>query len=667
MVWSANIRKYGFFTGALFMTVMAGCGEPHSNAKQQTRQPLAQYPEYPVQSSDKSFALTLSQKDKIAYTTGTLLILKPELKAEDLAVMLTLSKDVRTERKKAKAHWLVNQGKDKELENSIKQLDQEWKRKYREALTRGVTGGDLTARLTAAQNWFDDEVLSRTPDETRRTEVKATFEAYCEAKIWQLAAQPPFAKLRYNQRPSPLVLCEDYYARQGFFNPQSEDCAASPGAAGKSYVSCLWREGVMKTALFGKHFAAKAAQFEELLAGDRIDDFTRLLSEAKTNQTSTPVLAGRIYFSSFYVNIMSLSEFKNPEKCGKAPLQLYGMKFPELCTLFKRAAVPAGIDIKTDLTPEQLINLVETGKETVDGKAYEFALPEVPGVPSLDASGGLATYGNLLQFFAGRETKGQQSESDAIFHVVAADSLAADAAVPSAIDKVVQAPHHPGMTDEQKSSFKGPFGAIYASPSAEDEAMLDKIKSEQERLKKEKGDNLAEHYRLVANAEELTRQAALTANRPSFAFAFLSTVVEVARNGSTYAMEVKFDNKSVKGCFDVSSSLTLAMDQCLDKPQTQLAADLFFHNPQTGEFRFAFKLDHAAELGIREPTAAARKNDYFNDIPLHELAGTTMELRLFPNNLDGVLNLMTGNLWIKRDGWREGDPYDYEGVVSLFD
>ncbi len=103
----------------------------------------------------------------------------------------------------------------------------------------------FTSRLNElqAQGLVDQGDISR---------AETLWPAYCEAKLWELAANPQLGRDQL-ARPTPLRLCEPYYESRAYFADQ-ELCGPSADAHGKNYFMCIWREGVLKSALFAENY-----------------------------------------------------------------------------------------------------------------------------------------------------------------------------------------------------------------------------------------------------------------------------------------------------------------------------------------------------------------------------------------------------------------------------
>lgn len=95
-----------------------------------------------------------------------------------------------------------------------------------------------------AAEWFQREMeaIQARSGSFDASRVNDIFQAYCEAKIIDLATRPYLLKFSYLTRPTPSAVCESYY-RDRFFS--GDVCADSN--FGRNYYECVWQEGVAKT------------------------------------------------------------------------------------------------------------------------------------------------------------------------------------------------------------------------------------------------------------------------------------------------------------------------------------------------------------------------------------------------------------------------------------
>ena len=83
-----------------------------------------------------------------------------------------------------------------------------------------------------------------------RTATETVMRKYCEGKLFAYAVNYGFLRSQYHQRPTPSIICEDYYLTQGMFS-DTNLCAANRG----DYLQCLWQDGVLKSRYFVGNYA----------------------------------------------------------------------------------------------------------------------------------------------------------------------------------------------------------------------------------------------------------------------------------------------------------------------------------------------------------------------------------------------------------------------------
>lgn len=158
----------------------------------------------------------------------------------------------------------------------------------------------LAVRQEAAGRWFEEHLQSDDLaglDDTDRAQAHATFEALCEAAIWQKAVSSIFARSNYRSVPTPLALCREVYAQKGLLSATAETCAPAPTASGKNYFACFWQEGLTKTNLFQRYSVGKRT---ELLSID-VETLRQALADSSslglkiTRQMDNVVIGARAF------------------------------------------------------------------------------------------------------------------------------------------------------------------------------------------------------------------------------------------------------------------------------------------------------------------------------------------------------------------------------------
>ncbi len=101
-------------------------------------------------------------------------------------------------------------------------------------------------------NWFENSVTelekSAKISNAEKDRALKLFGMFCESQIIAFASDSNLALVKYKERPTPNQICEKYFAQKKLL--QGPSCENPPTAAGKSFFTCLWQEGVARTLYF---------------------------------------------------------------------------------------------------------------------------------------------------------------------------------------------------------------------------------------------------------------------------------------------------------------------------------------------------------------------------------------------------------------------------------
>jgi hypothetical protein len=210
-----------------------------------------------------TFALSA---EKTAHNfAGNFLIWSPTVTPQQVQNVLEASVNTRRERSSTlamiKQEWIQTKRQLSRAQKRHQEIDQS----YRTALTAGFRADKVRQDVTkpTARTWFDRRLAELSSDETNgdnwirtnRSVIEQSFKAYCDAKIWEFSLSK-LAVMNYQERPTPLGLCEDYYASSDavtgkkpyFQNPNL--CGSASNKEGKNYFACLWQDGLLLTPQF---------------------------------------------------------------------------------------------------------------------------------------------------------------------------------------------------------------------------------------------------------------------------------------------------------------------------------------------------------------------------------------------------------------------------------
>ncbi|NBW81055.1 hypothetical protein EBR21_04805 [bacterium] len=254
----------------------------------------------PSQPSGTGFGL--SGETPSGLYRGGLLIWSPEVKPQQIEVLLKSTRETNEKYVALSRYFTSFQEKEiQPLKLTIEEKRAIFSRAKAESDERSATIQSQKAAVWFAQEM--DSVKQRFPAfDVSRSE--GIFQAYCEAKIIDLATRSFMPNVKFRSRPTPSALCETYYQGRFF---TGESCAAD--GQGRSYYQCLWEEGVLKTR-FAERLQIKSA------------------STATGTKVSTPV---------------SLSEFAKLENIRKA----FALEDVPYCTAsLLRSKILSGVKFK---------------------------------------------------------------------------------------------------------------------------------------------------------------------------------------------------------------------------------------------------------------------------------------------------------------------------------
>ena len=241
--------------------ILMSCGS-HAPKADSVENGTVETPNFPS-NSENSFAL--SAETRAHNFSGNFLIWSPNV--SPLQVKNIANASVRTRKERSATLGLITEKwLPAKLAVSYEQemfdlVDQ----KYRAALTAGFRSETVRNDVTkpTARQWFAKR-LDNLVDEAaagddwikiHQADIKRNFAAYCDAKIWEFGVSK-LALMPYKERPTPLGLCEDYYAssdsetgKQPYFQDAAL-CGPATEENGKNYFACMWHTGLFLTPQF---------------------------------------------------------------------------------------------------------------------------------------------------------------------------------------------------------------------------------------------------------------------------------------------------------------------------------------------------------------------------------------------------------------------------------
>lgn len=520
-------------------------------------------------------------------------------------------------------------------------------------------------RKVNIKGWLESELNSLPLDQGQRNEFNAAWGAYCEAKIIEWAANSNFAASRYQELPSPQMLCSDYYASAGLL--QGASCQ-NPRSG--NYFSCLWKEGVAKTRWFQDltppapssapeelatwstqrdEMVKKQALLEELLTTS-IDGFQKVLAldPSKVSINSNPV-KNKVN-SNFFVSIFTQQLAKEPGNnvtwCSVPPFGIKDRSLSGICTLFGMAAV--------EPSPATWIDAFE-GRSEGD-IAFTFPATSENGRPSFQ---------QFLRYLGERD-KGRTSEGDRLFHQVLQSP------------KPMETPSFDSAGEEFKSQLEMLrsqlaqvlYGSLDEDARAEKESRMRNIEYREAKI----AEMQSEMRAIELQTEEALNRGLKATNAPGVAHGFLDVRFHFKQVGSILTGE--FWQKDTeeggvpkgifRGCFDLIAKQSIPCPEDLaieDREETQVFRAELNRDAKTGQINMAMIVDEPDTVGLAaKPRAKAEDGEtlsYFMDLDSSTFKGRRLRFELYPNRLEESLDILTGRVFIE-----EGTKILYEGGIS---
>ena len=238
------------FLFLVVVTLVVACGGNAEKADQQKHGKV----ELPDHRSQNNEPLSLTDEDQNLNFTGSLLVWDKDVTPAQMQRIGVASRETRRIKSDVVNYFyseVVPAGKV--LAESAKSFEVVAGERAA-AIRKGYENLDLvrSVLVPVADGWFSKRLgelrASGTITEADKTHAEMMFGAYCEMKLWELAMSP-FATANFMVRPTPLALCEPYYKEKQYFSDVAL-CPSEIPAGGQDFFDCLWKDGVLRSALF---------------------------------------------------------------------------------------------------------------------------------------------------------------------------------------------------------------------------------------------------------------------------------------------------------------------------------------------------------------------------------------------------------------------------------
>ena len=460
------------------------------------------------------------------------------------------------------------------------------------------------ARRAAAWGWFEQRLTDlrplMAPDDA--TTARAIFAAYCEAKIWELATNAKTLGANYIRRPVPLAACEPILTAAGFFSgAPCDDATGAEKLAGKSYATCLWREGVFKTRFF-------SGRYDTSLASEPGVSKAAKLAAWLDDGTLTTILT-----SSRGPRAVEAAMSQDKARLGS----VFGTAYKEI--FLPIGGAPAGRADQATLTPSDaspamLIAAIEDGTATGPG-----GTPPLLQMPLPSAAG--QAFADDVKSFASR-IAGDPPVNDFLF----------SAAMPPWPEPVSLA------VVKAKPSYTGVFAVT-------DPAFAPRLKALDAAI-------------LAADADQHATDAEDAALFSAYAAALTDGA---AKASATDVSEAFWVNSSLvitpvaSGAWQAAFKLDDASTEAVEIDTADGA-----HDPATGSLTFKTSLSKPENFGFMLAGPPRGPGEPFSLLSSDDVGGAALTLEVWPNKIDDALGFYSGTITLDT---RAGTHY--EGGVNL--
>jgi hypothetical protein len=618
---------------------VAGCGSVE--APQAERQVVTPIPVPPAAASDEHPFMLAGESESVTYG-GSVLFWDAGVTKEQIAAVAKASVEGRLQ--KAGNLNFING----ELAAAKQQLNEV--SAVRQELTGRVAkvkaeGGRLAAALRPSVGaWFENRLkelkLSGDVDAADVAHARTHFEAYCEYKVWELATNPVLEN-KFESRPTPLQMCEPYYARAGLLKADAGLCKETGNR--RDFFGCLWQQGVLETKVFkGKLDTAtcdapgltraaaitswiampefRAALFDGELA-DGIQSYGTLLNEAILSRGTIPSeLRDKYPF------------FKDCKKAFKNDLVLPDQPNWEYASLLDLKTIVEGTGDGTEVYSL----LPKTGDATRDHARHEMLAKSITAF--------------------GQRNVTEAAVNDQIFNQNAQSTVRAGAYFFELYQKAPE------------------FAAVRA---AEANAVPEELRAEVARLD---ADHQAAVARVdAANATKTSRDGDLIGKTfagvkavmaPGATTLFMPLVFKVTKTAAALDVVITLGEPGKPGVHGMAGCAPIApATSCWPVPSNLPALhkgfDFAAYDLSSGQLTLDVMLNDLAAIGLGHDPQTGTATSY-NNLTQEALLNRVLRFEAVANKVDGALRIVTGKALIVDPLDRDG-PVLHEGSFSADD
>ncbi len=486
---------------------------------------------------------------------------------------------------------------------------------------------DMLAKAAAARPMTDAELVR----------ARTVFGYYCEAKLWERAVQNQLINIEYTRRPLPVAMCESVYRQLGLILESEPECAANP--AGADYFGCLWKQGVLKTRLLQVVYGAQPEAIERLAAAD-----LGLLRNRYNFGTALGATSGRAFLSLRKVTLKD----ENNKLAGEI----------QAITVRQSEDVIVGA-----MTPLDIMTKVESGALTF----FEPPTPPpVPADPAIVQPVAVDPVADLEAQFRLRLAK---------FNQLAQGKWANEIYIntPFAVNFPESLPQLDSAVLQELKTLLPDVVNVEADSVARTRL---EVASAHLRTKVAVGTELltplqptncaAEADKLACQRSKAKEQQLQFAKRPDVSRGLFHVDMvlpsELDRNLLRLRLRLSESDraKAITACFDI------AQQQQVSCEAGAPLVEQFTVERGSGKLSLLVRINDAQAFGLhkREQT----QDPFFNIID-QDLSGKVLKIDLYPNNLGGLVDIVTGSVVIAEDLDKDGKLLNIieNGSINLAD
>jgi hypothetical protein len=504
-------------------------------------------------------------------------------------------------------------------------------------------------------------------DDATRGEVESQFHRYCEYKLWELATSRLLFQ-RFGQRPTPLSLCEAYYAQRGYFQVTEAAPECAPASAAGDWFDCVWKQGVLKSAMLeqlaahvpeGSSCATSGAARVKAIEGWLVPeaDGTSLLRKmvADTNKFQNKRLAEMLVEDGYPTlkTLLTASAGRN-----------FRTTFP-YATRF--ANCPEAFAVKGQRGPDAVAAALKLNAKDPAASASPVTIAELKGIGENNAPG--QSDESLFASLPGRET-----QALAVFELVTKPLAAFGARLASGLEDAIPASYDDRLTNWIETGaipLPATHGGVLAIDVEEDEARENNQRPAFAALFNIRNRLLQRYYPELWTAELAAKEAvevaradflagrdalepklqaiedenlrgASAASSPGATTSFQTMVLKLATTGGklSASLKVAADGREFKGCSD--------FEQLVECPEEDEQAPTFrsiAFDGETGKLTLEVQLDDPATQGFAARPRGELGNK-FNEIEPGSLRGMTLRLEIYANRLGDVFRFVSGKAFL---------------------